>query len=342
MQTRLLGTGTLKPEEEAVCKAARILREGGLVAIPTETVYGLAANALNEQAVVRIFEAKGRPQDNPLIVHLGDKDWLPRYAREIPETAHMLMEAFWPGPLTIILKKAPVIPGIVSAGLETAAFRFPSHPVAAAVIREAGVPLAAPSANTSGSPSPTAAAHVLADLGGRIEAILDGGECSVGVESTVVTLCTPVPTVLRPGGVTPEQLREVLGEVHIDRAVTHMLEEGTKVASPGMKYKHYAPKVKVVIVKGEFEKIRAFVNEKSEGAAVMCFDGEETAFSVPCVPYGAPHDGEDQAKKLFNALRSLDGIGAQVVYARCPDPDGVGLAVYNRLLRAAAFRILTL
>jgi L-threonylcarbamoyladenylate synthase len=312
------------------------------VGIPTETVYGLAANALDETAVKKIFLAKGRPQDNPLIVHLAQKEWLAKYALEIPKSAYQLIEAFWPGPLTIILKKSPIIPDIVSAGLDSAAFRFPSHPIAAEIIRQAGVPLAAPSANMSGSPSPTTAAHVLHDLDGRIDAVVDGGECSVGVESTVITLCAGVPTVLRPGGVTPEQLRAVLGEVCIDAAVTNMLPEGAKVASPGMKYKHYAPHTRVVILKGDFDKITKFVNDKGGDTGALCFDGEEKAFKVPCITYGAPHNGAAQARHLFDALREIDSLGLQVVYARCPDISGVGLAVYNRLLRAAAFEIIEL
>ena len=336
-------TQLLKSTPEGIACAARILRAGGLVGIPTETVYGLAANALDEPAVSGIFRAKGRPQDNPLIVHLAAPAWLPEYAKDIPDAAYTCMEAFWPGPLTIILRKKPVIPDLVSAGLETAAFRCPSHPVASAIIAAAGVPLAAPSANTSGRPSPTAAAHVMNDLGGKIDAVLDGGECAVGVESTVLTLCGKVPSILRPGGITPEQLRAVLGEVTVDPAVTHMLPADARVASPGMKYKHYAPRAHVIILRGGFDRYASYVNARADaGTAAMCFDGEEARLAVPCVPYGAPHDGASQARRLFDALRRLDEIGAETVYARCPDEDGVGLAVYNRLLRAAAFEVIAL
>ena len=336
-------TQLLKSTPAGIADAARILRGGGLVGIPTETVYGLAANALDEKAVAGIFRAKGRPQDNPLIVHLANPSWLPEYALEIPDAAYTCMEAFWPGPLTIILRKRPVIPDLVSAGLPTAAFRCPSHPVASAIIAAAGVPLAAPSANTSGRPSPTTAAHVMNDLGGKIDAVLDGGECAVGVESTVLMLCGKVPSVLRPGGVTPEQLRAVLGEVTVDPAVTHRLPADARVASPGMKYKHYAPRAHVIILRGAFDRYAEYVNARAQvGTAAMCFDGEEPMLSVPCVPYGAPHDGASQARRLFDALRRLDEIGAQTVYARCPDEDGVGLAVYNRLLRAAGFEVIAL
>ena len=320
-------------------KAALILRRGGLVGIPTETVYGLAANALDAQAVTGIFKAKGRPQDNPLIVHVADRSWLKKYALTVPDSAYRLMDVFWPGPLTIILKKSPLIPDIVSAGLDSVAFRCPSHPVAHAIIERSGLPLAAPSANTSGRPSPTAAEHVIHDLDGKIDAVVDGGECSVGVESTVITLCEATPTLLRPGGVTPEQLREVLGEVNIHPAVTHMLEKGVRATSPGMKYKHYAPKTRVVIIKGSLEKTAEYVRSRGGNPAVMCFEGEEDKFGVPFVTYGREHDGLSQARGIFGALRSLDALGADVVYARCPETEGVGLAVYNRLLRAAAFTI---
>ena len=235
MQTEYLNAAE---DDGAVARAAQLLREGKLVAIPTETVYGLAADALNGPAVARIFEAKGRPQDNPLIVHIArEADWTP-LVKEIPEAAHRLAERFWPGPLTIILEKSGLIPDEVSAGLSTVAVRCPSHPAAQAVIRAAGRPLAAPSANLSGKPSPTTAERVLEDMDGKIEAVLDGGPCAVGVESTVLSLAGAVPRLLRPGGVTAEQLREVLGTVELDAAVTDKLAPGAAAASPGMKYKH--------------------------------------------------------------------------------------------------------
>lgn len=329
--------------KKGIERAAEFLRQGELVAIPTETVYGLAANALDEKAVANIFKAKGRPQDNPLIVHVASADWLPKYASEIPEKAKRLMEAFWPGPLTIILKKTDLIPSIVSAGLDTAGFRCPSHPVAHALIEAAGVPLAAPSANISGQPSTTKASYVAEDLDGKVAAVVDGGDCGVGVESTVLTLCTERPRILRPGGVTPEQLREVIGEVDIDHAVLEKIDPNTKVASPGMKYKHYAPKANVMIIKGALDEISKYVNErKDSGTAVLCFNGEEKYFDVKCIAYGAENSGEEQAHYLFDALRELDEIGAKTVYARCPKIEGVGLAVYNRLIRAAGFQIIDL
>ncbi|MBE6830382.1 MAG: threonylcarbamoyl-AMP synthase, partial [Ruminococcaceae bacterium] len=227
---------------EDILTAAQILRDGGLVGIPTETVYGLAANALDGKVVAGIFAAKGRPMDNPLIVHISDFDQIGRLVREVTPEAEKLAKAYWPGPMTIILPKSDKIPDEVSAGLDTVAIRFPSHPAARALIDAAGIPLAAPSANLSGHPSPTAAEHVLNDLDGKIEAVVDGGPCGVGVESTVVTLACDPPRLLRPGGITLEQLRSVLGTVEMDSAVLHPLKEGVRASSPGMKYKHYSPK----------------------------------------------------------------------------------------------------
>ncbi len=326
-------------DEAAVDAAAALLRAGEVVAIPTETVYGLAANALNEAAVAKIFAAKGRPQDNPLIVHIAAMADLPPLVTAVPEAAKRLARAFWPGPLTMILPRSARVPAAVSAGLSTVAVRMPVHPVAAAVIRKAGVPLAAPSANLSGSPSPTNAAYVFADMHGRISLILDGGSAAVGVESTVVSLVGAVPRVLRPGGVTVEQLRAVLGEVEVDDAVLHKLKDGAVAASPGMKYKHYAPRADITILKGTFEQFCAYVDGKD--ATVLCFQGEEAHFPR-AVTYGKAHDGASQAARLFDALRELDEQGAKTVYARCPDLSGMGLAVYNRLIRAAGFHLVNL
>ena len=337
MKTEFLNAGTPGHIE----RAAQILREGGLVGIPTETVYGLAANALDGKVCARIFEAKGRPVDNPLIVHISDISQWDALVKEIPERARKLAEAYWPGPLTIILPKADCIPQEVSPGLETVSVRFPSHPVARAVISAAGIPLAAPSANLSGRPSPTTAEHVWHDLKGRIEAVLDGGECGVGVESTVVSLACDPPRLLRPGGITLEQLEAVLGHVEVDPAVTHPLAEGVKAASPGMKYKHYAPKVPVKIVEGSREAYIDFVNShKKDKAAALCYDGDAAALEVPYICYGGENDPDCQARELFDALRHLDELDAEVVFARCPPPEGVGLAVYNRLIRAAGFEVI--
>lgn len=322
-------------------KAAEILKRGGLVAIPTETVYGLAANALDGETVKKIFAAKGRPGDNPLIVHVSSMEEIYPLVEKVPEKAKKLAEKFWPGPLTMIFKKSNLIPYEVSGGLETVAVRMPSHKDAREIIKRSGLPLAAPSANTSGRPSPTNARRVLEDMDGKIDAVFDGGNCEYGVESTVITLVGEAPTLLRPGGITYDQLREVLGEVNIDKGVLNPVDDSRKVASPGMKYKHYAPKAHVTIVKGSFEGFKKYVEEHSgEGCAVMCFEGEEKFFSIPCVTYGTEKDHLSQSRRIFEALRETDSIGAKRVYARCPSTDEIGLAVLNRLLRAAAFEVI--
>ena len=337
-QSELLSAS--RPED--IRTAARILREGGLVGIPTETVYGLAANALDGKACAAIFAAKGRPADNPLIVHISDIKQLYTLVRDVPQEAERLASLYWPGPLTIILPKADCIPDEVSAGLDTVAVRFPSHPAAQAVIRESGLPLAAPSANLSGRPSPTTAQHVLHDLGGKIDAVLDGGPCSVGLESTVVTLACRPPRLLRPGGVTLEQLRAALGEVVLDPAVLNPLAAGAQAASPGMKYKHYAPKASVILLDGTREAYLSYVNSHTEGAGALCYAGDEEALRVPTVCYGSEENPAEQAQELFDALRRLDELGVSTVYARLPETSGVGLAVYNRLIRAAGFEVITL
>ncbi len=330
-------------QQKDIEQAGLILREGGLVAIPTETVYGLGANALDAHAVTRIFEAKGRPQDNPLIVHIAEFEQLCPLVRQVPESAKLLADHFWPGPLTIILPKADCIPQETSGGLDTVAVRFPSHPVAQAIIRAAGVPIAAPSANLSGKPSPTTAQHVLDDMDGKIEMIVDGGECSVGVESTVLTLAGDHPVLLRPGGVSIEQIRELLPDAQVDPAVVHKLEEGRTAASPGMKYKHYAPLARVIVVDGSKQQYIDYVNSHAkEDVWALCFEEDQDKLKVPVLCYGAQLDSGAQARHLFDALRRFDELGAKTVYAHCPDRSGVGLAVYNRLIRAAGFTIIHL
>ena len=313
--------------------AAEILKNGGVVGIPTETVYGLAADALNGKAVEKIFKAKGRPMDNPLIVHVSDFSDIEKYnlVSEIPEKAKSLAKAFWPGPLTMIMKRTDVIPPEVSAGLDTVAIRFPSHPVAQEIIRAAKTPLAAPSANLSGSPSPTTARHVLNDMDGKIDAVLDGGACEVGVESTVITLATDVPRVLRPGGITVEQLREVLGEVVVDDAVIHQLPEGATAASPGMKYKHY-------------EAYISFVNAHyADDVCALCCDEDLLLLKTKTVSLGKRNDYLTHAQHLFDCLRRIDeNKTIRTVYSRLPNTEGVGLAVYNRLIRAAGFEVIDL
>ena len=330
-----------KCDEKELLEVAEILKNGGLVAIPTETVYGLAANAYNGEAVSKVFEAKGRPTDNPMIVHISSVEEIYPLVTEFPEKAKALADAFWPGPLTMILPKSDLVPREVAPRLETVAVRMPSHPVARKIIELAGVPLAAPSANSSGSPSPTTAQHVLHDLDGKIDAIVDGGECDVGIESTVITLATDVPRLLRPGGITVEQLESVLGHVDVDPAVISELEDGVAPASPGMKYKHYSPKAEVYIVEGSLESFKFLIDSESqEGDMALCFNGEEKDIPVECLSFGDENDLNSQAHLLFAQLRKFDDLKAKRVFVRAPVSDGVGLGVYNRLLRAAAFKVI--
>lgn len=326
------------PESPLTEKAAELLRRGGIVAIPTETVYGLAGNALDGSVVKKIYEAKGRPSDNPLIVHISDFSQWADLVTEIPDAAKALAEKFWPGPLTVILPKSDIIPKEVSGGLDTVAVRMPSDEIARGIIEKAGVPLAAPSANTSGKPSPTSAKHVIGDLMGKVDAIVDGGNCNVGVESTVISLAVSPPRLLRPGGITPEMLTQVLGEIEIDDAVYNKLAEGKEAASPGMKYKHYSPKAEILLIKSELDTFMEYARENATvNSAVLCFEGEEKLMPIRSVTYGRRDDALSQAKNIFDALRTLDEIGADKVFARCPLSDGVGLAVFNRLIRAAGF-----
>lgn len=321
-------------------EAVSLLLNDEVVGMPTETVYGLAGNALSPSAVAKIFEAKGRPQDNPLIVHISQFDEIYSLASSVPESAKLLAERFWPGPLTMIVPKSDAVPDCVTARLDTVAVRCPSHPVANRLIKESGVPIAAPSANLSGKPSPTRAEHVFDDMNGRIPLIIDGGECLDGVESTVILLVGDKPRLLRPGNVTLGELRSVLGEVEVDEAVLNPLKSGQKVASPGMKYKHYSPNADVTVVKGDYNGFCEFVN--SDGRAdtyAMVFDGEGEGLKVPYITYG----GEDYkmlSHRLFDALRTLDDIGAGRCFVRCPNTENDdNLAVMNRLLRAAAFKV---
>lgn len=341
-----LKTLLLDSSVESIKTAGKILRNGGLVAMPTETVYGLAANALDEASVLKIFQAKGRPADNPLIVHISDFNDIEKFGlvSQIPDSAIKLAESFWPGPLTMIMKKAEAVPKSVSAGLDTVAIRLPKHKIARELIRSSGVVLAAPSANISGSPSPTTANHVVKDMNGKIDAIVDGGMCEVGVESTVITLATDVPRVLRPGGVTLEQLRAVLGEVEVDPAVFNGLADGEKASSPGMKYKHYAPKARVVLLKcSDREYIDYVNNEYSSQTAALCCDEDIPLLKVKCFSLGKRCDNKAHAHRLFDELRKIDEAeNVSVVYSRLPSPDGVGMAVYNRLIRAAGFEVIDL
>ena len=344
-ETVLLKAYDCEADREGIREAGRILREGGIVAIPTETVYGLAGNALDPSATAKIYAAKGRPSDNPLIVHIAALEELAPLVRQVPPEALALADAFWPGPLTMILPKSDLVPGTTSGGLDTVAVRMPRDPVARGVIQAAGVPLAAPSANRSGSPSPTTWHHCVDDLWGRVDAILQSGDCQVGVESTVISLCPGpdgrvAPRLLRPGAVTLEQLRSVLGEVTVDPGVLERLEEGAVVRSPGMKYKHYAPAADVILVKGSTAAYGKYLQEnRNPGEYAMCFEEDLPLVESPALSYGGAEDHTTQAARLFDLLRELDRLGAKRVYVHAPRVDGVGLAVYNRLIRAAGFHI---
>ncbi|MDI6710950.1 MAG: L-threonylcarbamoyladenylate synthase [Thermoanaerobacterales bacterium] len=334
------------PDPAVIAAAAAVIRRGGLVAFPTETVYGLGADATNGAAVRRIFAAKGRPADNPLIVHISAMDELRPLVRDVPDVARALAGAFWPGPLTLVLPAAPSLPREVTAGLDTVGVRMPDHPVALALIRAAGVPLAAPSANASGRPSPTTAAHVLDDLGGRIDAVLDGGPAPVGVESTVLDLTATPPAVLRPGGVTVEQLEAVLGRAAVaDRKG----ENGGPPRSPGMKYRHYAPRTPLVLFEGPppavAEAIRRRAAEaRAAGRRAVVLAAPETAglYAPEPVVVTGPRDRPDKvAAALYDALRRADAAGADVILAEGPAPGGLGGTVLERLRRAATEIVLS-
>lgn len=334
METKLFGTS-----EYDIAEAGKMIAEGKLVAFPTETVYGLGANALNETAVRNIYLAKGRPSDNPLIVHIAEKEDIVPLVKEVTPKAKALIDAFFPAPLTIILNKSDKVGKVVSGGLDTVAVRMPKNEIARKLIKASGCPIAAPSANTSGLPSPTRVKYVIDDMMGKIDGIIDGGDCEYGVESTVITLATDVPTLLRPGAVTKEMIEAVIGEITVAPAVLEGMKNDEVAASPGMKYKHYAPKAKVVIVNADKKEYEEFVNAQ-KGAFALCFDDDEV--TIPKITFGRENDDLSQAKELFDALRELDEMGAKKVYARIPHKDGVGMAVYNRLIRAAAFDIIDL
>ena len=334
--------GQQKSIEDKISAAAKILREGGLVAIPTETVYGLGANGLDPKAVNRIFEAKGRPQDNPLILHVTGPQWLPRYCRDIPPMAYVLARKFWPGPLTMILKRQSVVPDETTAGLDTVAVRCPNHPVTLSIIREAGIPIAAPRANTSGRPSCTTAQDVLEDMNGKIEGIVDGGACTVGVESTILDLTCEPPRLLRPGGLPLEDLERLIGHIDVDKAVTGKLEEGEKPKAPGMKYRHYAPKAPVTVVTGAPSASAAEIARRvTPTSGVICFDEYAHLFQDQEVhTLGPSNDKMTQAQRVFDALRTFDNSSVTEIYAQCPDNRGLGLAIGNRLKKAAGFRVI--
>lgn len=338
MDTKIISAN----DAQVVALAANYLTTGDLVAIPTETVYGLGANGLNPEAVAKIFQVKGRPQDNPLILHIADPEQMELFCHDIPEAAYALAEAFWPGPLTMVLPAKDIVPMSTRANLPSVAVRCPDCAITREIIRSAGVPVAAPSANISGKPSTTTAQHVYDDHAGKIPLIVDGGACRVGVESTIVDLTDEKPRLLRPGGITPEQLKAVLGDLLIDKAVTASIDHDTVVKAPGMKYRHYAPAEPVVIVSGSREKAATYIHKHFEpGDRVLCFE-EELELYADCHPlsYGQEANVDTLCAGLFAALRELDDASIHQVYARCPEGDGVAFAVQNRLKKAAAFHII--
>lgn len=344
MQTKIWNVDSNQIQESypQILQAAQILQHNELVAFPTETVYGLGANALSDDAVGKIYQAKGRPSDNPLIVHIASKEQLTDIVATIPPVAKTLMAHFWPGPLTLIMKKKEGISKYVTAGLKTVAVRMPSHPVSLALIEASGLPIAAPSANVSGRPSPTTAQHVAEDLTGRIAGIVDGGPTGVGLESTVLDCTCEPPVILRPGGVTKEQLEELIGVVNVDRGLT---EEKEAPKAPGMKYTHYAPKAPVYIVNGSNAFLRKLVRDAHEqGKKVGVLTTEENASSYQAdyvAICGSRGDLESVAKHLYDVLRSFDHQHVDVIYSESFSIEGIGQAVMNRLMKAAGHKVIT-
>lgn len=333
-------TEVLKPSIEVLKKAAELIKNGEVVGIPTETVYGLAANAYDSKACAKIFEAKGRPQDNPLIIHISSLEMLKNSVREIPPLALTLADNFWSGPLTMIFPKKDIVPDTTSGGLDTVAVRMPDNEDTLNLIEMCGFPLAAPSANLSGSPSPTSADHVYNDMKGRIPLIIDGGECEKGVESTVICFTDngTAVKILRPGAVTEEMLSQFC-KVETDKNVFAKPQENEKVISPGVKYKHYSPKAEIIIIETDDEKALAdFLNGKKQENVYGVIFGNEQGIEINTLSYGIT--AEEQAHNLFALLRHTDELGVKTAYVRCPEKNGVGTAVFNRLLRAAAFNII--
>jgi len=350
VETELLNIESVSSEQKAAAlrKAGEIIREGGLVAFPTETVYGLGADALNAEAAAKIYAAKGRPSDNPLIVHIHDISQVYEIAEEVPDEAKAVMEKFWPGPLTIILNKKSCVPDGTTGGLHTVAIRMPSHPIARDFIRESGRMIAAPSANTSGRPSPTRADHVLQDMDGKIDAIIDGGPVGIGLESTIVDVTEEMPMVLRPGAITVEMLRETVGKVGIDPAILGPVSADVRPKAPGMKYRHYAPKADLTLVEGETEAVVETINrlagEKlAEGRKVGIICTDETKDRYPAgmlESIGARARQETVAHNLYAVLRDFDDRGAEYIFSEGFSEDNLGRAIMNRLNKAAGYHIL--
>lgn len=341
MITKIIQTDGTQINNDALLLSAKTLREGGLVVFPTETVYGLGGDGTNEFAAQKIYTAKGRPSDNPLILHVAAPEQAEAYA-QTNATYYKLAKAFMPGPLTVILPKKNTVPLSVTGGLDTVAVRCPSHPIANALIKAANIPIAAPSANLSGKPSPTCARHVIEDLDGRVDIIIDGGDCEIGLESTIIRLDGNEATLLRPGAITSDALLCVCDSVTIAPSVLEELGKNERPLSPGMKYKHYAPEVPLVLLDGEKDNVISFLIEerKQRNCAVLCYSEELPLIGGDnIIDIGKANDPETQARKLFTALRDADKLGVDIIYAHLPKMDGIGLALYNRMIRAAAHTI---
>lgn len=348
MDTKIINLQLLDKakSDAAYAEAAEVIRRGGLVAFPTETVYGLGANALDAEAAARIYAAKGRPSDNPLIAHIAREDQLFDLAEFVPESARILMKAYWPGPLTMIFKKKDIVPGGTTGGLDTVAVRMPDHPVARRLIEESGVPVAAPSANLSGRPSPTSAEHTAQDMEGRIEMILDGGPCRIGIESTILDMTEEVPVILRPGFITYEMLTELLGQVKLDKALNPEQWMNVRPKAPGQKYRHYAPKAPMTLVEGETEavvdRICQLTRESvAEGRSVgiICTDETQARYTQGIVKsIGSRVRLESVAHNLYEILREFDETGVEVIYSEAFSSDALGYAVMNRLVKAAGHK----
>ena len=333
--------------EERLERAADLIKHGGLVAFPTETVYGLGANGLDDEAVPKIYEAKGRPSDNPLILHISEFDEIKNLVKEIPDTAFVLADEFWPGPLTMVLNKSDIVPYRTTGGLESVAVRMPSNKIARKLINMAGVPVAAPSANSSGRPSPTKASHVMEDLAGKIDMVIDGGAVDIGIESTIVDVTGEVPVILRPGFITEEMLSEAIGRVEVDEAVKS-LSQGLdfKPKAPGMKYRHYAPCGKMTIYKGSIKKVVEVINEEikkliGKKTAVLATDETKDLYEADIVvSIGSRQNAESIAHNLFDVLRNFDEMGAEIILSESFDENKLGFAIMNRLHKSAGYNII--
>ena len=345
METKLVKVDTENPEKSVLTEAAEILKNGGLVAFPTETVYGLGANGLDEKACKRIYEAKGRPSDNPLILTIGDLDGLYKIVGKVTENAKKIIDAFWPGPITLVLPKADCVPETVTGGLDTVAVRYPSNKIARELIKIAGIPVAAPGANSSGKPSPTRASHVEFDLNGKIEMIIDGGAADWGLESTILDVSEDKPVLLRPGAVTQDMIEDVVGEIDVDPAVYSKPDGNIVPKAPGMKYKHYSPSAKVILVSGSMENVISTINEKisadeKNGLRVGVMATTQTKdryIGGEVLVVGDRTKPETIGANLFKILRKFDFIGVDIVYSEVFDEDGEGAAIMNRLNKAAGF-----